>query len=327
VLTVVDKIPDEVRWFRDESGERFMACPHPGCAGHLIPTVGGGGICIACNRTRTIPSPPRDLCPHCGGELRSRIDGEAGQVCPRCGPQPEPWVDAWHRLKSGERAVVKLIFAMMRLGTHESPGAPEPKTTGEGSRRDRNKAGIVPSSLGPMIERLSLGKVQIQSFPISISEAHLILGDLGPRFSRLDEEDQLHLGLSVPDILAQMDKEPTGSKWGRPLDIAQRLSEHRLSLYIRDHPRPKGPEQLIVKHGLETQGEHLANQGRCLGCGRWHKGQRRGQRDYYRRERCTCGARIRWGLVVRWDRLRQLYNQALGRWERELRREPEREGP
>lgn len=284
--------------------------------------------CGWCNREIVPPKPLPDLCPDCGREMRLRLDGEPGLVCPHCGPAPEPWEEWFHGLRDGEKAVVRLVFAMMRLGTHESQGAPEVPVTDkmQGSRRDRNKAGIVPSALGAMIERLQLGNIQMDHYPQSFGPAHVILGELVPKWSKLDSEDQLHLGLSVPDILAQMDGEPGGSKMGRPMDIAQALSEHRLELFVAAHPRPRGPEQLIVRHGLETKGDHLANQGRCRGCGRWHKAQRRGQRDYYRRERCSCGARLRWGLIVRWDRLRQHYNHALGRWERELRREPEREG-
>jgi len=324
---VASKVPDEIRWYRDErTGERYMACPHAGCPGYLMPGVGGGGICVVCNRERQIPDPPPEACPECGKALRPRLDAEPGLVCPRCGSLPGEWEERWGGLRNGERAVVQLVMALARLGAFEMP-VPEvelsAKEEKQGLRRDKLRCQVIPSDLGPLIERLELGDIQSNVRVESVSHAHLIVGDLAPPFGSLAEEDRIHLILSVPDILGQLDKEPGRTRYGAPLDIARELSECRLQKFCRDHRDIRdGPTQAIIRYGLDCKGGHLSRRGYCVSCGQWFEAERRGRSHYHMRARCFCrkgGTRIHWGIQVRWDKLGQLYNGSLRRWERALR--------
>lgn len=297
---------------------RVMMCPH--CNAAMMEGV-GGWLCPWCGRELSPAEPPPDLCPLCNRPMRHRLDGEPGLTCPHCGPGAEPWEERWRGLRDGERAVVKLVSAWCRLGLHEMtvPAVElNPKSKTQGMRRDRNKCQIIPSAFGPMRDRLLLGDIQWSAHPQAFGSAHEILGDLSPRWARLDEEDRIHLAMSVPDIMAELDHETGRTKAGRPMDIAHALSEHRLALFVAAFGGTSDRDaRVILVHGLEARGGNLNRWGYCPVCKRWHKAAHR----HERKQRCSCGTWIRWGLEVNWPQLGRRYPYALARWERELRRE------
>ena len=137
----------------------------------------------------------------------------------------------------------------------------------------------------------------------------------------MDGEDQLHLVMSVPDIVGRIDGESGCSKTGREFDIIDALSEHRLERFREARGgATDSVSEIICKYGLKTRGGHLERQGRCGGCSKWWRAQRRGRDNYHMRTRCQCGSRVKWGIIVEGNALPGLYGAALVRWEQELKR-------